>query len=136
VQAALAAPSSAQVVRDGTLGSAPPGLLAGGTDPGGLSATYLIGEELGERPGQGANLFHSFSQFSIRESETATFTGSAEIQNVVSRVTGGDVSQIDGTLRSTIPGADLYLINAAGVAFGPAFLQVASHVSGGAKASR
>jgi large exoprotein involved in heme utilization and adhesion len=34
-------------------------------------------------------------------------------------VTGGDPSDIDGTLRSTIPDADFFMINPAGVVFGP-----------------
>ncbi|WP_268258824.1 two-partner secretion domain-containing protein [Candidatus Contendibacter odensensis] len=34
------------------------------------------------------------------------------------RVTGGQSSFIDGTIRSTIPGANLYLLNPAGVLFG------------------
>jgi large exoprotein involved in heme utilization and adhesion len=38
---------------------------------------------------------------------------------VLSRVTGGDPSRIDGTLRSTIPGADFYFLKPAGVMFGP-----------------
>jgi large exoprotein involved in heme utilization and adhesion len=36
---------------------------------------------------------------------------------VISRVTGGEASQIDGTLRSTIPGADVWLLNPSGVVF-------------------
>ena len=44
--------------------------------------------------------------------------------NILSRVTGGQVSEIDGTLRSTIDGttrsaANLYLLNPSGVLFGP-----------------
>ena len=35
------------------------------------------------------------------------------------RVTGGNVSNIDGTLQVTIPNASFYLINPAGVIFGP-----------------
>src|SRR5207249_3790317 len=38
---------------------------------------------------------------------------------ILSRVTGGQRSDIDGTLRSEIPGAHLYLLNPAGVLFGP-----------------
>jgi large exoprotein involved in heme utilization and adhesion len=38
---------------------------------------------------------------------------------VIGRVTGGAASAIDGTLRSTIPAADLYLVNPAGIAFAP-----------------
>ena len=51
--------------------------------------------------------------------ESATFSGPDAIRNVISRVTGGDPSDINGTLRSTIQGADFYFLNPAGVMFGP-----------------
>src|SRR5262245_9570026 len=124
---ALAAtpPASAQsqdlVVRDGTLGSGP--LEVGpGTDPLGQPADYLITPGMGKQ--SGGNLFHSFKWFAIRTGETATFTGPDPIEgpqsvsNVISRVTGGDASQIDGKLRSTIPGADVWLLNPSGIVFG------------------
>ena len=108
---ALAAqiPSSvlAQVITDGTTGSA--GLVAG--------PDYQITEDLGTRAGD--NLFHSFSDFSIGTGESATFSGPDEIENVISRVTGPNPSDIDGTLRSTMPAADFYFINPNGVTFGP-----------------
>ncbi|MDM8525332.1 filamentous hemagglutinin N-terminal domain-containing protein [Desulfococcaceae bacterium HSG8] len=67
----------------------------------------------------GTNLFHSFQQFNIHSGESATFTGPDSVQNIISRVTGGDPSWIDGKLRSEIPGADMYLLNPAGMMFGP-----------------
>ena len=116
-----AAWSQGLVVRDGTLGSG--ALEVGpGTDPLGQPATYLITPELGEQ--RGSNLFHSFARFGIGQDETATFTGPdpidgpQSVSNVISRVTGGDPSEIDGTLRSTIPGADLWLLNPKGAIFG------------------
>jgi large exoprotein involved in heme utilization and adhesion len=39
---------------------------------------------------------------------------------VISRVTGGEQSFVNGFIRSEIPGADLYLINPAGIVFGSA----------------
>src|SRR5499426_4874433 len=128
--AALAAsPVSAQtppsqnqglVVRDGTLGSAAKGVVPPGPDDLG-TASYLIRADLGEQ--RGGNLFHSFSKFSIGQGERATFTADGArdpgaIDNVISRVTGPDPSQIDGTLHSTIPGADVWLLNPSGVVFG------------------
>src|SRR5262245_11234035 len=56
---------------------------------------YTIGG--GTRPGQGPNLFHSFDRFSIGTGDTASFTGPPGIANIVSRVTGGQRSDIDGT---------------------------------------
>ncbi|MDM8522047.1 CHAT domain-containing protein [Desulfococcaceae bacterium HSG8] len=97
----------AQVVPDGTMG--PPRPLNG--------PDFDIRAEYGHQAG--ANLFHSFSQFNINTDESATFSGPASVKNIISRVTGGNSSWIDGTLRSAIDGADMYLLNPAGVMFGP-----------------
>ncbi|MGD9732136.1 MAG: filamentous hemagglutinin N-terminal domain-containing protein [Desulfamplus sp.] len=77
---------------------------------------YAIPETLGTV--KGSNLFHSFDKFSIKTEESATFTGSDSIKNVISRVTGGEKSEIDGTLSSNIGKADFYFINPSGVVFG------------------
>ncbi len=70
----------------------------------------------------GANLFHSFSQFSLVAGDVAQWVragGGAGVNNVINRVTGGEVSQIAGTLDSTtLPNANFYFINPAGVVFG------------------
>jgi filamentous hemagglutinin family protein len=68
---------------------------------------------------KGTNQFHSFGQFSVGTGDIASFNGPATIQNILSRVTGGTRSEIDGTLRSTISGANLYLLNPSGILFGP-----------------
>jgi filamentous hemagglutinin family protein len=73
----------------------------------------------GTRWRNGPNLFHSFDRFSIGTGDTARFSGPAGIENIISRVTGGHLSRIDGELQSTIPGANLYLLNPSGVLFGP-----------------
>jgi filamentous hemagglutinin family protein len=119
-------PASAQsqglVVRDGSLRKELPLEVHPGLDPLGQSATYLITPELGEQ--HGSNLFHSFERFGIASGETATFTGPdpidepQSVSNVISRVTGGTRSEIDGTLRSTIPGADVWLLNPSRVVLG------------------
>jgi filamentous hemagglutinin family protein len=106
----------AQVVTDGTLGG-PKGPVDRGTIPGVGTTTYHITDSLGKQAGQ--NLFHSFSSFNVWAGESATFTGPGGIRNIVSRVTGGNYSTIDGTLRSTIQGANLYFLNPWGVVFGP-----------------
>ena len=119
----LALAADAQVVLDGTIGGVE-GLVEGGIDDRGDAATYLIHDGLGQRAG--SNLFFSFDQFSIGTGETATFMSldPTPIDFVMSRVTGGSVSQINGMLRSTIPGADLFLINPAGVVFGAGFIHL------------
>jgi filamentous hemagglutinin family protein len=73
----------------------------------------------GTRPQNGPNLFHSFEQFSVGTRDTARFRGPAEIENILSRVTGNQQSVIDGRVQTTIPGANVYFLNPAGVVFGP-----------------
>jgi filamentous hemagglutinin family protein len=67
----------------------------------------------------GANQFHSFAQFSVGTGDIASFNGPVGIQNILSRVTGGNISEIDGTLGSTISGANLFLMNPSGILLGP-----------------
>jgi filamentous hemagglutinin family protein len=103
------------VVRDGSIG---PEVLPGETGvvlPGD-GADYLIYQELGELSGR--NLFHSFDTFSIGVDEIARFTGS-DIDNIVSRVNGTTFSNLLGKLESTVPGANIFLLNPNGVYFGP-----------------
>lgn len=102
----FATPLHSEVTLDG---STSPAQTLSGPD-------YQITENLGQRTGN--NLFHSFGRFNIDKTESATFSGSPDIQNVISRVTGGQTSTIDGLLKSTIPNANLYFINPAGVFFG------------------
>ena len=87
--------------------------------PGGslTGPNFVIPSQVGQT--RGGNFFHSFGTFNILTGESATFTGPSSINNILSRVTGGQRSIIDGLLRSNIPGANLFLINPAGVMFGP-----------------
>ncbi|MEN8159216.1 MAG: tetratricopeptide repeat protein, partial [Myxococcota bacterium] len=111
----LALPAAAQVTTlietDGTTGD------AGVVDDGG-TGVYTIEEGLGDRPGGGQNLFHSFLNFDLGEGDVADFTATNPTERVISRVTGGAPSNIHGTLRSSIPGADFYFINPFGVVIG------------------
>jgi len=100
-------PTQAEVVTDGTLGA-----VQNLTGP-----DYQIGPDLGQQ--HGGNLFHSFQDFNLQRLESATFSGPDSIQNVISRVTGGNPSKIDGLIRSTIPNADMYFLNPYGIMFGP-----------------
>jgi filamentous hemagglutinin family protein len=68
---------------------------------------------------KGTNQFQSFGLFSVGTGDTASFNGPPFIANIIGRVTGGQQSIIDGILRSTIWGANLYLLNPSGVLFGP-----------------
>ncbi|MBD2495390.1 filamentous hemagglutinin N-terminal domain-containing protein [Nostoc sp. FACHB-280] len=69
----------------------------------------------------GNNLFHSFQQFSIPEMHIADFVNpSANIQNILVRVTGGSRSDIFGTLKTSGVGSpNLFLLNPNGILFGP-----------------
>jgi len=113
-------PLHAEIATDGSLGNRV-----------NLNApNYQITQDLGKRIGD--NLFHSFDSFNIYQGESATFSGDNGISNVISRVTGGKSSTIDGTLRNIIPNSDTYFINPAGVLFGQnAYLDVQGsfHVS-------
>lgn len=99
--------SYAEIMTDSTLGQ---GLELSGPN-------YKIGAELGQQ--HGSNLFHSFRDFNLQSHESATFSGPNNVNNVISRVTGGNPSTIDGTLRLSIPNADMYFLNPYGIMFGP-----------------
>jgi filamentous hemagglutinin family protein len=66
---------------------------------------------------RGANLFHSFSDFHVREGRGAYFVNSAGIENILTRVTGGNPSNIFGRL-GVLGGANLLLLNPNGLVFG------------------
>ena len=80
--------------------------------------TYRI--DAARRGQSRANLFHSFGRFSVGTGQTANFTSKPTgITNILSRVTGGQRSDIDGRYGRSSAGAHLYLLNPAGVLFGP-----------------
>jgi len=99
----------AQITLDGSLG---PAAALEGLD---VEIPVALGRQLG------GNLFHSFGRFDIPTGGSAIFTGPAGIAHVIGRVTGGEVSTIDGLLGTAFEGSapDLWLVNPAGVMFGP-----------------
>ena len=104
------------IVRDGTVGN-PDITLQPIRDGAGVVA---IGEDMGDRPGGGVNLFHSFTTFDVAVDDKALFTADPAFltRNIISRVTGGSPSTIEGTLASNVAGAALYFLNPSGVVFG------------------
>jgi len=94
-------------------------ITPGSIDPAGRPNYIITG---GTRPGDGPNLFHSFGDFSVGTNNVARFfneSGRATM-NILSRVTGGSPSNIFGEISTQSFGsANFYLINPAGVIFGP-----------------
>lgn len=68
---------------------------------------------------RGANLFHSFQEFNANEGRSAYFSNPAGIENILTRVTGANPSNILGTLGVAGGNVNLFLINPNGIIFGP-----------------
>ncbi|MBD0344133.1 MAG: filamentous hemagglutinin N-terminal domain-containing protein, partial [Coleofasciculus sp. Co-bin14] len=73
----------------------------------------------GQTSADGANLFHSFSQFGLNQDQTANFLSNLTVQNILSRINGGNPSVINGLIQVTGSNANLYLMNPSGIVFGP-----------------
>lgn len=98
----------AQVTSDGTTNTT--------VNPNANNFTILNGRE------KGSNLFHSFSNFSVPTGGSASFdlVNTPNITTIFSRVTGGNVSNIDGLIRTvnSSNAVSLFLMNPAGIVFG------------------
>ncbi len=67
---------------------------------------------------RGSNLFHSFQDLNVAMGRSLFFANPAGISRIFGRITGGQSSQIFGSL-GVLGNADLILINPNGIAFGP-----------------
>jgi len=102
----------AQIVPDGTLG-AESSIVRPNSDLRGLPGDRIDGGAV-----RGSGLFHSFQEFNVREGRGAYFSNPAGIENILSRVTGNNPSNILGTL-GVLGNANLFLLNPNGIIFGP-----------------
>jgi filamentous hemagglutinin family protein len=101
----------AQVAPDTTLG-AEQSIVTSSTNNGSLRQQIEGGAT------RGSNLFHSFREFNIPEGQSLYFQTPLGIQNIISRVTGGSPSNIEGTLGVSGGTANLFLLNPNGILFG------------------
>ncbi|MBD1888647.1 CHAT domain-containing protein [Coleofasciculus sp. FACHB-SPT9] len=72
----------------------------------------------GKTSSNGANLFHSFSEFGLNANQVANFLSNQNIKNILGRVTGGNPSIINGLLQVTNGNSNLFLINPSGIVLG------------------
>ena len=79
-------------------------------------ANYRIRQADGRTVGR--NLFHSFGRFDLNTGESATFESTPDIRNIITRVTGGTPSAIDGLIQTESRNVNLFLINPNGIVFG------------------
>ncbi|MEL7083232.1 MAG: filamentous hemagglutinin N-terminal domain-containing protein [Cyanobacteria bacterium J06597_1] len=71
---------------------------------------------------QGVNRFHSFSEFSIPSGAQVQFiNNNPDVENAIARVTGGNPTEIYGTLTNggTVPNLNVFLLNPSGLLIGP-----------------
>ncbi|PSN79967.1 hypothetical protein C8B47_08930 [filamentous cyanobacterium CCP4] len=99
------------IIPDATLGNEP-SQVVNTSKINGLPSELVTG---GAQRGQ--NIFHSFSEFNIGEGGRVYFDNPIDIQNIFSRVTGNNPSNIFGTLGVDGP-ANLFFLNPNGILFG------------------
>ncbi|MEH2146356.1 two-partner secretion domain-containing protein [Nostoc sp.] len=101
----------AQITPDGTLGNNS-SKITPNVNIKGLPADRIDGGAV-----RGANLFHSFQEFNVKELQRVYFANPTGIKNIFTRVTGSNISNILGTL-GVDGGANLFFLNPNGILFG------------------
>ncbi|BAY23575.1 hypothetical protein NIES2100_33670 [Calothrix sp. NIES-2100] len=104
--------ADAQIIPDETLGDDRSSTITPNVNIKGLPADRVDGGAI-----RAANLFHSFREFNVGEGGRVYFANPAGIENILTRVTGGKVSHILGTLGVNGT-ANLFLLNPNGIIFG------------------
>ncbi|GFE70794.1 filamentous hemagglutinin N-terminal domain-containing protein [Chroococcus sp. FPU101] len=102
------AKTQAQVIPDSTLGN----------EKSKVNQIDALNERIDGGARRGGNLFHSFQNFNINEGFGIYFANPSGVMNIFSRVTGGNPSQILGTL-GVLGQSNLYFLNPYGIIFGP-----------------
>ena len=97
----------AQIVPDTTLGS----------ENSTVTSTDTV-DAINGGATRGTNLFHSFQEFNVNQGRAAYFNQPIGIENILTRVTGANPSNIQGTLGVAGGNANLFLINPNGIIFG------------------
>jgi filamentous hemagglutinin family protein len=97
----------AQVIPDNTLGN----------ERSVVNKVDKLNERIEGGATRGENLFHSFQEFNVGEGKSVYFANPEGITNILSRVTGGNLSQILGRLGVSGT-ANLFLLNPNGILFG------------------
>ncbi|MEG4804723.1 S-layer family protein [Microcoleus sp. ARI1-B5] len=104
-------PAIAQIIPDNSLGAESSRTVADTINN--LPSDRITGGAI-----RGVNLFHSFGEFNIKGGRGAYFENPSPIANIFTRVTGGNPSNILGTL-GVLGNGNLFLINPKGIVFGP-----------------
>ena len=98
----------AQIVKDDTVGTQ----VTRDPEIKGINSDRIDGGTV-----RGKNLFHSFKEFNVGIDKSVYFSNPQNINNIITRVTGGNPSKILGTL-GVLGNANLFLINPGGIEFG------------------
>ncbi len=109
--AVSAYPACAQVTPDNTLGAEQSIVTSS-------MSNSTLRQQIEGGAIRGINLFHSFRDFNIAAGQSLYFQNPIGIQNIISRVTSGSPSNIEGTLGVSGGTANLFLLNPNGILFG------------------
>jgi filamentous hemagglutinin family protein len=104
-------PAIAQIIPDRTLGTENSRTVSD-------TINNLPSDRIEGGATRGSSLFHSFREFNVGEGRGTYFANPNGIANIFTRITGGNPSNILGTL-GVQGNANLFLLNPKGIIFGP-----------------